>query len=43
MRAGPSMGIEQANPSNNLNAAVVKSCGSERLRKRLYKTVMWDI
>ncbi|AHM56104.1 hypothetical protein EAL2_808p04490 (plasmid) [Peptoclostridium acidaminophilum DSM 3953] len=37
MKVGPSTGIEQANLSNNLNAAVIKSRGSERLRKRLHK------
>jgi hypothetical protein len=43
MRGGSSIGTEQADLSNNLNAAAVKSYGSERLRKRLYKTVMCDI
>lgn len=37
MKEGPSVGIEQASLPNNLNAAVIKSCGSERLRKRLWK------
>ncbi|MDS1030027.1 hypothetical protein RDV78_05900 [Bacillota bacterium LX-D] len=35
MKKGPSMRIVQANSSNNPNAAVVKSYGSERLGKRL--------
>ncbi|NYB76116.1 hypothetical protein HZF24_18370 [Sedimentibacter hydroxybenzoicus DSM 7310] len=37
MRGGPSARVVQANLSNYLNAAEVKSYGSERLRKRLYK------
>jgi len=34
MKEGPSMRIVQANSSNNLNAAVLKRCGSEQLGKR---------
>lgn len=37
MKEGPSVGIEQASLPNNLNAAMTKSYGSERLRKRLWK------
>ena len=40
MKEGPSVRIVQANSSNNPNAAVIKSHGSERLGKRLYKIVM---
>lgn len=40
MKAGSSVRIEQANSSNNPNAAEIKSLGSERLGKRLYKIVM---
>lgn len=43
MKVGPSVGVVQANLPNNLNAAVIKSYGSERLRKRLYKIVMCDV
>ena len=35
MKEGPSMRFVQANSSNNLNAAVLKSHGSERLGKQL--------
>jgi len=40
MKEGPSMRIVQANSSNNPNAAVIKSHGSERLGKRLYNKIV---
>ena len=40
MKVGPSVRAVQADSSNNPDAAVVKSNGSERSGKRLYKIVM---